>query len=250
MLKCWAMKLTLLVAMLVCSKGLFAQLNVTTFGIQVKPMIPNSFFTTGTDDIETDVMKVNFQQRLGWNFGMVIRRGITNMWSFETGICLVQRNYTLHFDYPGLKEKQDLNFRYICYEIPVQAIVFVKLGEKLYMNASGGFSLDVYPSNIETSNFIRQDSAVYDFTQKTWKNKWVQVALLANYGFEWRTRESGYFYFGASYHRPFTHIGVTRITVERNNVPSRSVGLLRGNYLTADFRYFFSEKPERRKPKD
>lgn len=228
--------------------ALHAQLNVTTFGIQVKPMIPNSFFTSGTDNIETDAMRVEFQPRLGWNFGMVIRRGITNMWSFETGINMVQRNYTLHIDYAGLKEKQNLDFRYICYEIPVQGIVFVKLGENLFMNASGGFSFDLYPSNVETSNYTRVDSTTYDFSQKTWKNKWVQVALLANYGFEWRTRESGYFYFGASYHRPFNYIGITRVVVERNKVPSRADALLRGNYLTADFRYFFNEKPERRKP--
>ena len=124
------------------------------------------------------------------------------------------------------------------------------VGENLFMNASGGFSLDIYPSNVETSNYTRVDSTMYDFTQKTWKNKWVQVALLANYGFEWRSRESGYFYFGASYHRPFNYIGITQVVVERNNVPSRADALLRGNYLTADFRYFFNEKLERRKPKD
>jgi hypothetical protein len=38
--------------------------------------------------------------------------------------------------------------------------------------------------------------------------------------------------------------------MERNTVPNRAEVLLGGNYLTADFRYFFHEKPERRKPKE
>jgi len=90
---------------------------------------------------------------------------------------------------------------------------------------------------------------VFDINQKTYRNGWLKMALLANYGFEWRTSESGYLYFGISYHRPFSYIGVTRVDFEEDTRPTVVSFLLKGDYLTADFRYFFNEKPERRAPK-
>jgi hypothetical protein len=228
----------------------YAQENVTTVGIQIKPMVTSKFLGTGTENVEEGDLKIGFEPNLGWNFGMVIRRGFTKNWSFESGICFVQRNYTMSFDYPDLKEVKTMKFRYIGYDIPLQALVFVKLTDQLFMNASAGVSLDLYPSNIETSDFEFIDTMRFDFYQKTFKNNWIQTAILANYGFEYRTRNDGYLYAGVSYHRPFSHIAITRINMERNTVPNRAEVLLGGNYLTADFRYFFHEKPERRKPKE
>lgn len=226
-----------------------SQENVTTLGIQLKPMIPSGFFGNGEQFTEGENYTVGLTPKMGWNFGMIVRRGFTKTWSFETGICMVQRNFTLTFNQPELEKPQKLDFRYVCYEIPVQGIVFVKLGEQLFMNASGGFSMDMYPSNVESSNYAKIDTVNFDFYQKTWRNGWLQFALLANYGFEWRSKESGYFYLGASYHRPFKEIGITKMVIERNTDPTRLSFLLGGNYLTADFRYFFNEKPEKKKPK-
>lgn len=241
----------LFVVLSFCNCGIvFAQENVTTLGIQLKPMIPSKYFNTGTKGIESDTVNIDIQPRVGLNFGMIVRRGLTKSWSLETGICLVQRNYTMNIDIPALGERQSMSFRYICYEIPLQGIIFVKLSDELYMNGSAGFSLDLYPSNIESFASTRKDTVSYDFMHKTWRKSWIQGAILANYGFEYRTKSSGYFYLGASYHRPFSEIGITTIEVERNSNPDRYALLLRGNYLTADFRYFFHEKPERRKPKE
>lgn len=239
-----------LMGMLVLATSILkGQEHVTTLGVQLKPMIPSKFFGNGTKTVEEENYLVGLTPKMGLNFGMVVRRGFTKTWSFETGICMVQRNFELDFNNPELKEPKKLNFRYVCYEIPLQGIVFVKLGDQLYMNASGGFSLDMYPSNVTSSDFEKIDTLNFDFYQKTWRTSWLQFSLLANYGFEWRSKESGYFYVGVSYHRPFKEIGLTQMVVERNTDPTRMSFLLSGNYLTADFRYFFHEKPERKKPK-
>jgi len=242
------LNICLVSALLIPGSAFLAQEHVTTLGVQLKPMIPSKFFGNGTKSLEEENYTVDLTPRMGLNFGMVVRRGFTKTWSFETGICMVQRNFSLDFNHPELKEPKKLNFRYVCYEIPLQGIVFVKLGDQLYMNASGGFSLDMYPSNVTSSDFEKIDTLNFDFSQKTWRNGWLQFALLANYGFEWRSKESGYFYLGISYHRPFKEIGLTQMVVERNTDPTRMSFLLSGNYLTADFRYFFHEKPERKKP--
>jgi len=223
-----------------------AQVNVTTLGVQLKPIVPSKYFGSGTDDLELEDLRVNFEPNLGLNFGMVVRRGLTRNWSLESGICLVQRNYTLHFNHPGLQQEKQLRFRFIGYEIPIQAMVFVKLSDRIFMNASAGASIDLYPSNVESFAYEYRDTTRYDFYQKTYKQSWVQAALLANYGFEWRTPDKGYFYIGASYHRPFQQIGTTRVLFELNNDPVTSYTSLGGNYLTLDFRYFFHEKPEKK----
>jgi hypothetical protein len=226
-----------------------AQVNVTTLGIQLKPMIPSKYLGTGTEDAEVDGLQVHFEPNVGLNFGMVVRRGLTRNWSVESGICMVQRNYTLHFNHPELSSEEELRFRFIAYEIPMQALVFVKLSDRLFMNASAGVSVDLYPSNVESSSYEFRDTLRFDFYQKTYKQNWIQMALLANYGFEWRTPNKGYFYLGASYHRPFQPIGTTAVLFELSGDPSRTTTRLGGNYLTADFRYFFNEKPEKRKNK-
>ena len=238
-----------LLFLLVAGLVSIAQVNVTTLGIQLKPMVPSKYFGTGTENVEVEDLKVDFQPNMGLNFGMVVRRGITRNWSFESGICMVQRNFTLHFNHPELLEEKQLRFRYICYEIPLQAMVFVKLTDEIFMNASAGFSLDLYPSNVESSEYEFRDTLRFDFYQKTYKNSWIQSALLANYGFEWRTPDNGYFYLGASYHRPFQEIGTTRVLFQLDDDPINAFARLGGNYLTADFRYFFHEKPERRSKK-
>jgi hypothetical protein len=234
------------IALLLVASVAAAQVNVTTLGIQLKPMIPSKYFGTGTENVETEDLKVDFEPNVGLNFGMVVRKGLTRNWSLESGICMVQRNFTLHFNHPELIEEKQLRFRYICYEIPIQAMVFVKLTDEIFMNASAGLSLDLYPSNVESSDYEFRDTLRFDFYQKTFKNGWIQPALLANYGFEWRTPDKGYFYIGASYHRPFQEIGTTRVLFQIDEDPTTAFSGLGGNYLTADFRYFFHEKPERR----
>ena len=228
---------------------LCAQVNVTTLGIQLKPMIPSNYLGSGTEDVEFEELRVRFEPNVGLNFGMVVRKGLTRNWSVESGICMVQRNFTLHYTHPLLPTEKQLRFRYVGYEIPMQALVFVKLTERVFMNASAGVSIDLYPSNVESSAYEYQDTLRFDFYQKTFKNNWIQPSLLANYGFEWRTPDKGYFYLGASYHRPFAPIGTTRVLFQLDGDPTQTQVRLGGNYLTADLRYFFHEKPEKRPKK-
>lgn len=228
------------------SKG---QENVTTFGIQIKPMLNSAFFGTVGTTAENGSLVVVNTPRLGWNFGGVVRRGLTKNWSFETGINVVQRNYTLDFKHPLLEEDQRLDFRFIGYEIPLQGLIYVRLGERFFMNASGGLSFDLYPTDVESQIDQRRDTLRFDFYQRTYKNSWLQVAVIANYGFEYRTKEDGYFYFGASFHAPFSDIAVTAARFDVNTFPTRLEYQISGTYLTLDFKYFFHEDPDRKRRK-
>jgi len=221
--------------------------SLTKFGIQLKPMIPSKFFGSGAEDVTNGEYSVGVTPLMGYNFGMVVRRDFGKMWSLETGISTVQRNYRIKYFHPSFTENPDLSFRFIGYEIPLQMLVYVRLGKKMWMNASGGASIDFYPSEVESFTDLQKDTLVLDISQTTYRTSWLQFAILANVGFEYRTKESGGFYFGTSFHRPFREIATTITNAELNGNPSALAFQLSGTYLTLDFRYFFHENPNRKK---
>ncbi|NNE55547.1 MAG: PorT family protein [Flavobacteriales bacterium] len=224
-----------------------AQRDVTTFGVQFKPIVPSKFFDSGVEVVSEDYLSVEYAPQVGINFGMVVRQGFTNTFSLETGINIVRRVYelkTLDADYGNSVE---LKFRLTGYEVPLQGLIYVKLGDRVWMNASGGVSFDTYPSNLFSTQSTAIDTVNFDVQQRTFRSNWLQLALIANYGFEYRTRDKGFWYLGASYHRPFTDIATTEVTYIRENVPLTVANNLSGSYLTLDLRYFFHEDPERRR---
>lgn len=231
---------------LLLSTAGFAQEGITTLGIQFKPMFPSSFFGSGAYNQSTSGLDVIINPQRGYSVGMVMRRGVTKNWSFETGINFVQRNYRFDFNYTPFNDNQSVNGRFVGYEIPLQALLYVRLGNNWWMNASGGVSLDMYPTSTLSQVDVYKDSLSYNFAQKTYRRRWIQVAVMANYGFEYRTKKDGYFYVGASYHRPFNSIGVTDAFVSTKQEAKGVRFDLIGTYLTLDLRYFFHEDPERR----
>ncbi len=215
----------------------FSQQNIFTAGFQYKPILASSFLSTGIKTISQNGIDFSVSQKFGYCTGMVLRRGLTKRFSLETGINYVKRNYALEITDTTFTGKS--NFTIIGYEIPLQGLIFIQLGEKLFMNASAGLSWDMYPSNIATAGPY--------FKHHSTRHSLFQSAVLANIGYEYRTAKSGYFYLGASYHLPFTYFFQSAINyTPKNEIVSMK---LRGNYLTLDFRYFFHEDPLKPKKK-
>ena len=235
----------IIVALVVVSASSVSQKDVTTFGVQVKPIVPSKFFNSGAQTMSHEYLTVDMTPKLGWNFGMLMRMGFTDMFSLETGINVVRRNYNLNAYDAEFDTNLELDYTFAGYEVPVQMLVYVKLGNQFWMNASGGVSFDTYPSDAFSTNDAVVDTLVLDIEQRTFRRSWVQMALLANYGFEYRTKDKGYWYLGASYHRPFSDMATTEVIYVRNTVPEVVSANLSGSYLTVDLRYFFHEDPER-----
>jgi len=223
----------------------FSQERITTLGIQIKPMIPSHFFGTGPLLLEGDSLSAKFQNKMGWNGGMVIRRGISKMWSIESGISMLQRNYQLDFRSERYQVQGSTKYKFIGYEIPLQALIYVQLGKRIFMNSSAGVSCNFYPSNLLKQGYIVKDTSVIDYAIKTYRARWNQVSVLVNYGFEFRSEKHGYYYLGASYNRPLSNIGVSDLRVENNGAGNNLLIPITGSYLTVDLRYFFHEDPDR-----
>lgn len=221
--------------------GLNAQKSVTTFGIQYKPIIPNSIIGTYYQEFNSGILQASIQQKLGHSFGMVIRRGITDLISFETGLEITQRKFDLNFavEDSGYSAKDQVGF--VGYEIPFKALIFIRLGEGLFMNTALGTSFNYYPSDISVNVPIKNNQY---FLQEGARLNRIQGALLANIGFEYRTKKSGYFYLGSSFNLPFASIITFAMSYEHPPGDDVAIDNVRGSYLTLDLRYYFHEKPD------
>lgn len=219
----------------------FSQERVTTFGIQLKPIIPLGFLDTGKQEESKNNVDFSLTPNLGLNFGMVIRRGITKSVSLESGINFLSRNYDLTISDIDSNFVGTSSFKLVNYEIPVLALIYVQLGNQLFMNVAGGVSLDIYPSDIST----RDDY----FLNELVRLEWLRASLITNIGWEYRTDKSGYFYLGMSLHRPFGKMFNDYVNYDAYGKQEGILFKLSGNYFTVDFRYFFHEDKEKKKKK-
>lgn len=218
-----------------------AQERILTVGVQYRPIITSDFFGTGPIALNyDDTLSGSLTPRMGHSFGMSIRRGFTDNFSAEVGINWVRRNYDLILTDDNANNNGVTDFSIISYEIPIQALYYVRFTQKLYMDVAAGVSFDKYASDVETRS---ADISIYQYT--TIRNSFFQFAGIANVGFEYRSQKSGYFYLGASFHRPFKDIARTRIDYTEAGVTNSNYEYLDGTYLTIDLRYFFYEKPSR-----
>ena len=219
-----------------------AQKGVTTIGLQFKPILSSEIINTGPQTNEVNDIAFTIDPSGGYGFGMVVRKGFTDQLSIESGINFTRRNYDLSIERADIAFTGNSDFSYVIYEIPVLGLVYVQLGEQTFLNTAFGASPNFLPSD--------WDSFDYYFEHFSRRESWIVPSLLANFGFEYRTREKGYFYLGFSYHRPFSRITKTGVLYKENQVElARTFFDVSGNYLTLDLRYFFHEDPELKRKK-
>lgn len=220
-----------------------AQEGVKSFGIQFKPIIPSNLFRAGDLSISPDSTFLDYiiSQELGYSFGMNIRIGFTDMWNLEMGINYVKRNFTYSMidNQTGFKASDE--FSIIGYEVPVLALLNVQLDKQIFMSTSFGPSFNMFPSHVASGDQV--------FSQLSLKSSWLQLALQANIGWEYRTKNSGSFYLGGSFHRPFKEIYLTQIKYTAETYTDKTIGRLSGNYLTVDLRYYFQDDESKSKKK-
>jgi len=229
-----------ILTLIAVTSNLYGQNGVRAFGIQYKPIFPLGIVNTDGQSVSdpTNNTKLDIITKRGSSIGAVIRIGLSKRWSLETGINYVKRNYDLKLSSPDFKDSEG-SLQLIGYEIPVIAMIFVKLGENMYMNAASGISFDFFP----TGGIVSYDRDTIEYGML--ESNWLIPALNVNLGFEYRTKNSGYFYIGSSYHIPFSDIATVFVSY-RNTGTNKFEALVNppptisGTYFTLDLRYFFN----------
>lgn len=231
--------ISLLLAIVLCSLKGLGQEYTAALGIQLKPLIPSELIGAGTQEVSQSDVNFSIGPASGYTFGMVIRKGITDLISIETGINYTKRNFQLTIADDSTQFSGTSTFRMINYQIPLQLLVYVKLGRQLYMNVAGGGAIAIYPSDLYTEGDYFINSLV--------KRRAFQPGLVANVGWEYRTSKSGSFYLGASYHRPFSYVATDYAEYRLRDGEVGGFFELSGDYLTVDLRYFFPPESTKKK---
>jgi hypothetical protein len=208
------------------------------FGIQVKPVFPTRFIGNPTLSLSENGFETTLSQRIGYSFGGTVRAGLTKLIALETGINFTQRNFDLTMGVPDSNSYAEDNLSFIEYDIPVNALFYIQLSKKFYMNASLGAAITFKPTDVGVLN---QPGGYHLYTHTGLTRKKVGLDLNANVGFEFRTEKSGFFYLGGSARVPFAPLFdlVADWSYQGNNM--RMVGEVDGSFLAIDFKYFFPQ---------
>jgi len=179
-------------------------------------------------------------QRLGYSFGASVRVGLTELISLETGINQVERNYNLAFSYPDSSLSATNTLSIINYDIPFNALVYIRLSDKIYMNGSLGFSFVYTPTDVRKNTYPSTQGAHLFIVEGRRKARF-SFEMNANIGFELRTEKKGIFYFGGTGKIPFAPIFTMASVYEFQGSNNKiiSVADLIGTYLAFDIRYYF-----------
>lgn len=216
-----------------------SQKGKTYIGIQYKPIIPNKFigeYIQAYERTETPAFRGDITQKLGYVTGVTIRHGISRTISIETGINYVNRRFNISYDALDSNYQGNANVKLINYNIPINALVYIQLADQWYMNASGGANISFFPSIV--GSYVNLNNTKNYFYQESAPSQWIQFGVNANYGFEYRTKDAGVFYMGASYYLPFKPIVYSKMVWVNQTIERTVLAPINGSYFTLDLKYF------------
>ena len=234
--------MSLILLSVLLSFSTYSQKGATSFGLQYKPIIPNSLIGTYEQDFNDGAFESTVKQKFGHSGAMLIRVGLSDRLSLETGMGITQRNFDLNYTLADSGYVASNDVRVLSYSIPLSVLVFIRLSDDWYMNTSLGAAMTVFPSDVRTVQAVGVNER---FQQEGAYRSKVQGAALANIGFEYRTKSKGTWYIGAAYHIPFLPIMTFAMSYEYTGGKLLAIDNIRGSYLTADFSYYFNESKKK-----
>jgi hypothetical protein len=238
-------RILFLIHFLSVSGGFFAQTNdvekekkekfPSYFGLQFKPLIAGDFLGSSQLKLNNEQFYAVINQKFGYSFGANVRIGLTKLISLETGINQVVRNYNIDFSIPdsNLYVQNDIGF--LNYDIPLNALIYIQLSDKIFMNASLGGSMVYNPTDVATKLALQGGNV---FIQEGRRFSKLAFEMNANFGGEYRTDKSGIFYIGISGRIPVKPIYEIAAVYERQSYTKIAIGNLIGTYISFDFRYY------------
>jgi hypothetical protein len=191
--------------------------------------------------LSKDYFTTTIQQNPGYAFGGVVRLGLSELISIETGLNYVQRIFGITMQQTDSNIVAYNTMHFIQYDIPLAAVINVKLSKVIFANASLGIALQNKPSNVgiidhPTGKHEFFHLGVVDIHKKN------ALDLTASTGFEFRTKKSGVFYIGGTARVAmspvFQFVGKYKYVNDARVV----YGNVNGSYLSVDFKYFLPYK--------
>lgn len=219
------------------------------FGIVASPVIPNNFIgAVHTEFLDSSgSMTTDFHNKWGFTFGATIRIGLSKNISIETGISQVRRIYNVGISIPDSNIYASKKLAFINYDVPINALFYVKLTEKWFADASLGVSITHYPSDVQDSMLPEAKKAIFIQGRRTAST---YFAFNAGIGFEYRTEKAGTFFLGFGAKVPFKQplFGVSILRQSGTSKELFAYKPLSAGYFTLDFRYFIPTPKKKKDP--
>ena len=215
----------------------------TTFGIQFKPLLEEGFIGSSQLNIKNDIFQSVFNQKQGRSFGAILRFPVWNNLYIETGLAQIKRNYTVNYTTLDSNFIASKDISFTSHDIPLNALVFIKIANQLYLNTALGVSFVHNPSNVASQ--IKYGNNVL-FKAEGRKRSSFALEFNVTTGVEYRNTKYGNYYLGISGRIPFKPI--FDVATMYQNISTKDIlyGSLSGTYVSLDFRYFL---PKTKKPK-
>jgi hypothetical protein len=206
------------------------------FGLQFRPIFPTRFIGKPTTTLSKDGFTTSVSQALGYSFGGIVRVGITKLIAFETGINFVERHFNVEMSLPDSSLSARNIMTFISYDVPLNALVYIQLSKRIYANASLGIAATFKPSNV---GIVNSPGGANTFTHTGFVQNKFALDFNANFGFEYRTEKSGFFYIGGTAKVPFRPLFDLIAQYKNQGNKTTIYGQVDGTFLTLDFKYFF-----------
>jgi hypothetical protein len=206
------------------------------FGFQYRPLIPLGIVGDRAFEIGDETFSSVIVPKFGYNYGGIVRFGLTPLISIETGLSYTKRTYGVEYYVPDSLLVSHNTIGFVNFDIPMNLLVYVQLGKDMYMNASLGGSLNFYPSNVRNRALPGSE---HQFIFEGRRGGFFSTDINANVGFEYRTEKSGIFYAGISGKLPIQPIFIIATEYRYDTFREVRFGQVEGATLSLDFKYFF-----------
>ncbi|MFM6946078.1 MAG: outer membrane beta-barrel protein [Flavobacteriales bacterium] len=207
------------------------------FGFQYRTILPMQQMQSGLQSFSDSVLKADIQPQGGYTFGGIVRYGLSNLISIETGLYYNQRNYQINATRTDSAISVDQRLRFVQFEVPIQGLIAIQLSKQFYANAALGASILYKPSSV--ASYVNP----YD------KHEFRQVGLVdindklgfdlrASAGFEWRDKKAGVFYLGGTAFIQLQPAFTFLSRYQYVNFKQAAAGPVNASGFGLDFKYF------------
>lgn len=206
------------------------------FGVQVKPLIPFGLVGDKPFSMENGGFETEISPMLGYTYGGVVRIGLTELLAIETGLNYTRRNYKASYSVADSNVYAEDELGYVSFELPVNFLVYIKLGKQLYMNVGIGGSGNFNASNIRS---LINPEGKHLFIFEGRRQHYFDFNVNADVGFEYRTPNSGAIYFGLSGRVPFSSTMEIATEYRHGTTSTIAYGTVEGSTFSLALKYFF-----------
>ncbi|HLV41825.1 MAG TPA: outer membrane beta-barrel protein [Brumimicrobium sp.] len=207
------------------------------FGLQAKPLIPFGLVGDKPFTIQSENYKATISPTLGYSYGAVVRVGLTELLALETGLNYTRRNFRADHSVADSNVMATDYLGFVSFDIPVNFLVYIKLGQNMFMNVAGGASANFNASNVRSH--VVPDDGKHIFVFEGKRLAFFDFNANADVGFEYRTEKSGTFYLGVTARIPFKPNYQIATAYQYDTYKLVDVGFVDGATFALNLKYFF-----------